>query len=284
NYRLHDPKRGLESEIYLFPVELGLDVFRSCFRIIKQIAIEFRQINRKRLRAPEKGSKRIRHYGRMAFVPVYAKCCVSSLDIPLQCLQSHLLSEPIHLICRVRKRPIHGLFERVHCLGWQLNVTLSGLAVFQLFDVFRLQSETFQVRKLRRIAELSKRKIVRKLAKLLGIRRKLEIFFRSRLHIDGAEDEHFIWRAGFNYLGKGLSISNCRNLIFVQPNIVAKEFEWFNVLGIGRRLDKRKQKRGEEYFSESDCNQHCLAAPFKPFLFAFISCPTRATQTALEDK
>src|SRR5215468_6430370 len=42
NDRLHNPKRRLESEIYLFPVELGLDVFRLCFRIIEEKAIELR--------------------------------------------------------------------------------------------------------------------------------------------------------------------------------------------------------------------------------------------------
>src|SRR5215470_854846 len=42
NDRLHNPKRRLESEIYFFPVEVGLDVFRLCFRIIEEKAIELR--------------------------------------------------------------------------------------------------------------------------------------------------------------------------------------------------------------------------------------------------
>src|SRR4029077_10987650 len=138
---------------------------------------------------------------------------------------------------------------------------MSRLVAFLLFDVFRLQSETFQVRQLRRIAELSDRKIVRKLAKFSYIRSELQIFFWSRPHIHRTEYEHFIRRAGFNYPGDGFPTSNCRNLIFVQPNIVAKEFQWLNVLGIGDRLEKRKQKRECEYFRRSGCNQHCLATP-----------------------
>src|SRR5580693_4986322 len=148
----------------------------------------------------------------------------------------------------VRSRPVHRLFKRVHRTGGQLNVTMSGLAAFQLFDVFRLQSETFQVRQLGRIAELSDRKIVWKLAKFSYIRSELQIFFGSRPHIHRTEYEHFIRRAGFNYPGNGFSTSNCRNLIFVQPNIVAKESQWLNVLGIADRLEQRKQKRGYEYF------------------------------------
>src|SRR6266853_858037 len=93
-YRLHDPKRGLESEIYLFPVELGLDVVRSCFRIIEQIAIEFRQINRKCLRAAEQGPKCLSHFCRMMFVPICSERCIPSLDVSLQCLERHFLSKP----------------------------------------------------------------------------------------------------------------------------------------------------------------------------------------------
>src|SRR5215813_7193401 len=167
----------------------------------------------------------------MMFVPVCSERCIPSPDVTLQCLQRHFLSKPIDLVRRVRSRPSHGLFEGVHGLSWQLNVTMSGLAVFQLFDVFRLQSETFQIRKLRRIAELTDRKIVRKLAKFRYVRSELQIFFRSRLNINRTKYEYFIRRARFDDLGNRFSVSDCRNLILFQPDIVAKEFEWFDVLG-----------------------------------------------------
>ena len=83
----------------------------------------------------------------MMFVPVGSKSRVSSVDVSLQRLECHLLCEPIHLICRVRSRPIHGLFERVHGLGGQLNVAMAGFTVFQLLDIVRLQSETVRDQK-----------------------------------------------------------------------------------------------------------------------------------------
>src|ERR1700720_3913932 len=80
---LHDPKRGLESEVHLFPVEHGLDVFRSCCRIIEQVAIEVRQINRKRLRPAEQGPKHLSYFCRMILVAVCSEGCISALDVSL---------------------------------------------------------------------------------------------------------------------------------------------------------------------------------------------------------
>ena len=111
----------------------------------------------------------------------------------------------------------------------------------------------------------------------------------SRIDVDGTEYEHFIWRARFDYFGDGLSVSDFSDLIFVQPDIVAKEFQRLGVLGVGDRVDKQKKNRGEEHLSESYFDQHCLAIPFRPFLeyqdfLTFISCPARAMRTIPGDK
>src|ERR1700758_3427245 len=108
------------------------------------------------------------------------------------------------------------------------------------------------------------------------------------MNVDGAEYEHFIGGRRFNDFGDGLSISDFRNLIFVQPNIVAKEFQWLRILGVGDRVDKQKKNRGEEHLSESYFDQHCLTISFRPFLeyqgfLTFISCPARAMRTTPAD-
>ncbi len=175
--------------------------------------------------------------------------------VSLNCFERHLLCEPIHLICRVRRRPIHGLLERIHRLSGQLDVTFARLTVLQLLDVARLQSETVEIGKLGRIAELSDCEIAGKLAKRIDVRSKLEIFFGGRLHIHGAEYKHLIRRARFHYFCNRFSVANRCNLIIFQPNMVAKEFEWLDVLRIGGgKMDKGKQKQGEEQPWESDSN------------------------------
>src|SRR5260370_15467434 len=83
NDRLYNPKRGLEPKVYFFPIEFGLDVFRSCFWIVEQIAIEVRQINGKCFGTAEQGSKRVRHCGRIMFVPVCSKLRIPTLDVSL---------------------------------------------------------------------------------------------------------------------------------------------------------------------------------------------------------
>src|SRR5712671_2126744 len=193
----------------------------------------------------------------MMLIHVGSKGRVSSLYVSLNRFERHLLCEPIHLICRVRCRPIHGLLERIHRLGGQLDVAFARLTVFQLLNVVRLQSETVEVGKLRRIAEFSNGEIAGKFAQLVNVRSKLEIFFGSRLHIDGAEYKHFIRSAGFRYLRNRLPVSDRRKLIFFQPNIVPKELEWLDVLSIaGRKIDKGKKKQREEQPWESGSNWH----------------------------
>ena len=175
--------------------------------------------------------------------------------VSLDRFECHFLRKLVCLICRVRRGPIHGLLERFHRLGGQLDVAFARLTVFQLLDVVRLQSETVEVGKLRRIAEFSNCEIAGKFAKRINVRSELEIFFRSRLNIDGAEYKHLIWSAGFHYFRNRFSVSDRRNLIFFQPNIIAEEFEWLDVLRIrGRKLDKGKQKQDEDHSWESDSN------------------------------
>src|SRR6266436_5695963 len=144
----------------------------------------------------------------MMLIHVGSKGRVSSLYVSLNCFERHLLCEPIHLICRVRCRPIHGLLERIHRLSGQLDVTFARLTVLQLLDVARLQSETVEIGKLGRIAELSDCEIAGKLAKRINVGSKLEIFFGGRLHIHGAEYKHLIRRARFHYFCNRLSVAN----------------------------------------------------------------------------
>src|SRR5260370_29292851 len=105
------------------------------------------------------------------------------------------------------------------------------------------------------MAEFSKCEVAGKVARVIDVRRKLEILFGSRLHIDGAEHKHLIRRARFHYFRNRSSVSDRCDLVFFQSNVVAKEFEWLGVLRIGGgKVDKGKQKQGEGQTRGSESN------------------------------
>src|ERR1700676_412099 len=140
--------------------------------MLDKIAFEFREINGKGFRTAEPRLKRFSYHSRMMLIQVGSKGRVPSLSIALNCFEGHLLCKPVHLICRVRRRPIHGLLKRIHRLGGQLDVAVARLTLFQLLDVVRLQSETVEVGKLWRIAELSNCEITGEFAHRINVRSK----------------------------------------------------------------------------------------------------------------
>src|SRR6266852_3790051 len=216
----------------------------------------------------------------MMLIHVGSKGRVSSLYVSLNCFERHLLCEPIHLICRVRRRPIHGLLERIHRHSGQLDVTFARLTVLQLLDVARLQSETVEIGKLGRIAELSDCEIAGKLAKRIDVGSKLEIFFGGRLHIHGAEYKHLIRRARFHYFCNRLPVANRCNLIIFQPNMVAKELNGstFCALEAGRWTKESKSR------ARNNLGNRILTSIVLGIPFIFISCPTRGKQATTEDR
>src|SRR5260370_14210663 len=102
------------------------------------------------------------------------------------------------------------------------------------------------------MAEFSKCEVAGKVARVIDVRRKLEILFGSRLHIRGAEYKHLVRRARFHHFRNRSSVSDRCDLVFFQSNVVAKEFEWLGVLRFGGgKVGQGKQKQGEEQPWES---------------------------------
>ena len=61
----------------------------------------------------------------------------------------------------------------LHCLGWQLNLAMPHLAVFQFVDVLLFEGEALKVRKLWRITEALDCQIAWELAQRVDVRGKL---------------------------------------------------------------------------------------------------------------
>ncbi len=89
----------------------------------------------------------------MVFVTIDPESRIAPIHVVEQRLQRHLTGQLIHPVGGVRHGPVYGLLKALHRLGWQLNLTMSRLAVFQFFDVLPFKSETVKVRELWRIAE-----------------------------------------------------------------------------------------------------------------------------------
>jgi len=107
-----------------------------------------------------------------------------------------------------------------------------------LLEVIRLQSETFELGKLWRIADFANCEIAGKFAKRVNVGGEVEIFLGSRAHIYGTEYKHLIRGAGIHDFRNRFSVADRRNLILFQLNIVAEKFEGLNVLRIrGTKLD-----------------------------------------------
>src|SRR5580704_18228255 len=128
----------------------------------------------------------------MVFVTIGSQGRIAPIHVIEQRLQRHLAGLVIHPIGDVRRRPVYGLLKTLHRLGWQLNLTMSRLAVFQFFDVLLFKSETPKVRKLRWITEGLNCQIAWELAQRVDVRCKFEILLWTCLYVYGAEDEHFV--------------------------------------------------------------------------------------------
>src|SRR5260370_35958549 len=89
--------------------------------------------------------------------------------------------------------------------GRHLNLAVTGFATLQRFDVFAIEREIFQVRKLWRIAGLTDCQVSRKLAKAVEITRKLEVAFRRSIDVDRTEHENLIGSAGAEGLSNSLT-------------------------------------------------------------------------------
>jgi hypothetical protein len=110
----------------------------------------------------------------------------------------------IHPVGDVGRGPVYGLLKTLHRLGWQLNLTMSRLAVFQFFDVLFFKSETLKVRELWRITEALNCQITRELAQRVDIRGKFKVLLWPCLYVYGAEDDDFVRSARVNHLGNWL--------------------------------------------------------------------------------
>jgi hypothetical protein len=105
------------------------------------------------------------HFGRINLIVVNTQSLIAFVLLGKQTLPSRRLQEFIHLFAHVTGRPIDGSWKVVDGVCRHLNQTVARLAIPQSFDVFAVERETFQLRRLRRIAEHRERQIVRELAK-----------------------------------------------------------------------------------------------------------------------
>src|SRR5260370_28578866 len=117
-----------------------------------------------------------------------------------------------------------------------------------MLEILFVEGESREIRKLRRVAELSKREIARKLAQRVDIRCELEVLLRSRIDVDRAKNKYLICGRGIQYLRDRFSLANFTNLIVIQADELAKKL--IRLDRIVRRLyptfAERKEKQEKQ--------------------------------------
>ena len=107
--------------------------------------------------------------------------------------------------------------------GGCLNQAIAGLAIFHSLDIVIVERKTLQVRKLWRSAEHAESQIAGKLAQPVRILGKPKVSLWRSVNVDRAEEEDLSRSAGWQCLRHRLSISDGRDLVLIQSDVVLEK-------------------------------------------------------------
>src|SRR5260370_734433 len=100
-----------------------------------------------------------------------------------------------------------------------------GLDVVKLY-ILLLEREAIEIRKHRRITELSDGEIIRELTQCINIRCKRKVAVGGGFHEYRTKNKYLIRNPRLNYLCNRLSVVNCFDLIVRETDKVAKKLVW----------------------------------------------------------
>jgi len=124
---------------------------------------------------------------------------------------------------------------------------MAGFAIFKFLEVFLVERESREIRKLRRITKFPEREVAWQFSHRVNIRREFEIKLGSRIDIHGAKDKDLIRSGRIQDLRQGLSFTNGSDLVVIESNKLMEEPIWFGkVVGCGdSRSTNRREKQGQ---------------------------------------